>query len=379
MRLVSIHPCPAPYTTAVLNALARRIDLHVIYFSDQDRVSGFVDSWGVPPEFDYSVVWSRHLDLPSIRIHAEVSVGIARKLSALKPDAILVVSWKPTAIEPLLWSRWTGSAAVMWSESTPFSGLLRGSVASVIRRSMLHACDAYVTNGSQATRYLEELGVSPARIVTSTLPAARIPATTARVNPTATRQIRFLFVGRLIPPKRPLEVIEAFRAVRAEVPEATLTVIGRGGLETEVRHAVQSVPGVRYVGRVEGDELAGFYAESDVLVFPAQREVWGVVVNEALSHGLFVVASDQVGSAYDLLDDETGVMLPANDLQRLAPCLIEIARTLDVSDDARRSRASAIATCTPERFADDIKRSTVLALDVRPRRGPRSSKRSRAA
>jgi glycosyltransferase involved in cell wall biosynthesis len=185
--------------------------------------------------------------------------------------------------------------------------------------------------------------------------------------------VRFLYVGRLIPRKRPVELIRAFESVTREVPDATLTVLGGGELEADVREAAARVPGVRYGGFCEGRELALHYANSDVLVLPALREVWGLVVNEALAHGLFIVATDQVGSAYDLLDEESGIMLPADDLERLAHAMIETARTLDIGDAARRRRALAVSDCTPERFASDICRATDLAVRLRRVRRLRKS------
>jgi glycosyltransferase involved in cell wall biosynthesis len=365
VKLVAILDSPAPYTTPVLNALAERVDLHVVYLSAEDRVSRFADSMGVDPAFDYSVHGARRLDIPSVDFHLELTLGMSRRLSALKPDAILLVSWKPTVAEPLAWSRWSGAAAVMWAESTPFSGLLRGQASTFLRRIMTRAFDAYVSNGSQATRYLEDLGVPRGRIVTSRLPAAGPPSTTVRTRSSEGDGVGFLFVGRLLAQKRPLELIDAFSAVRRDLPDATLTIVGGGELEAEVREAAPRVPGVRYLGHLEGAELSAVYAESDVLVLPALREVWGIVVNEALAHGLFVVTTDQVGSAHDLLDRDTGVVLPADDFTAVAPALVEAGRTVDFGDAARQSRSSAVASCTPEVFAADIARAVELALGVR--------------
>jgi glycosyltransferase involved in cell wall biosynthesis len=373
VKLVAILDSPAPYTTPVLNALAERVDLHVVYLSAEDRVSRFADSMGVDPAFDYSVHGARRLDVPSVDFHLELTLGMSRRLSALEPDAILLVSWKPAVAEPLAWSRWSGTAAVMWAESTPFSGLLRGPASTFLRRTLTRAFDGYVSNGSQATRYLEDLGVPPGRIVTSRLPAAGSPPTTVRTRPPEGDGVGFLFVGRLLAQKRPLELIEAFAAVRGELPDATLTVVGAGELEGEVGEAAARVPGIHYFGHLEGAELAAVYARSDILVLPALREVWGVVVNEALAHGLFVVTTDQVGSAYDLLDRDTGVVLPAEDFSTVAPALVEAGRTVDFGDAARQRRASAVASCTPDAFATDIARAVELAVQVRS--GRRRSRR----
>jgi 1,2-diacylglycerol 3-alpha-glucosyltransferase len=358
----------------VLNAVGKCVDLHAVYLESESRVNRFSDSWGVEPQYALSISPARRLDVPRIDFHVELALGMTRKLRALKPDVILLVSWHVTGLGPLLWSRRSGVAAVMWAESTRFSGLLRDPLSTWTRGWITRAFDGYVTNGSQATRYLEDLGAPSSRIVTSLLPAGVLPRVTRRSSRADDDPVRFLFVGRLTPQKRSLELIQAFETVRAAVPNAVLTVVGAGQLATEVREAAARVPGVRYVGHREGAELASFYNESDILVLPALREVWGVVVNEALSHGLFVVATDQVGSAHDLLEDHAGLVLPAADLSRLAPSLIDVARTVDLSDEARTRRAAMVANCTPERFAADIVRAVDIAVHVRARRS-RGSRR----
>jgi glycosyltransferase involved in cell wall biosynthesis len=366
VKIVSIALSPMPYNTPILNALARRVDLHTIYMCKEDRINRFVDVWGDEPTYAYTFLPSKSLHSELVDLQVQLSIGVSRRLAKLRPDVVLVVSWKPLVIEPLLWSRWSGRAAVMWSESARFSGLLRGSLSTRIRRAILANVDGFVTNGSQASEYLRMLGVGPDRIVSSRLPASVRGVASSVVRSTdAGEGVRFLYVGRLIPRKRPIELIRAFEAVANEVPAATLTVVGQGELESEVRQASARVPRVRYIGFSEGNELAALYADADVLVLPALREVWGLVVNEALGHGLFVIATDEVGSAYDLLGEQSGIMVPADDLEQLSRAMIETAKTLDLSDAARLQRAGAVADCTADRFADDIYEAAELALRVR--------------
>jgi len=366
VKIATIALSPMPYNTPILNALASRVDLHTIYMCKEDQINRFVDIWGDEPRYGYTFFPSKSLHSEPVDLHVQLSIGTSRRLAKLSPDVVLVVSWKPLVIEPLLWSRCSGRAAVMWSESTRFSGLFRGSLSTRIRRAILANVDGFVTNGSQASEYLRMLGVRPDRIVTSRLPASVRDVASSVVGSTDAREgVRFLYVGRLIPQKRPVELIRAFEAVAHEVPAATLTVVGQGELEPEVREASALVPRVRYIGFSEGDELASLYADADVLVLPALREVWGLVVNEALGHGLFVIATDQVGSAYDLLGEESGIMVPAGDLEQLSRAMIETAKTLDLSDAARSKRAGTIADCTADRFADDIYEAAELALRIR--------------
>jgi glycosyltransferase involved in cell wall biosynthesis len=365
VKIVSICLSPMPYNTPILNALARRVDLHTIYMCKEDRINRFVDIWGDEPMYSYSFFPSRSLHSELVDLQLQLSIGTSRRLAKLGPDVVVVVSWKPLVIEPLLWAKWSGRAAVMWSESTRFSGLLRGSLSTRFRRAILANVDGYVTNGSQASEYLRMLGVRPDRIVTSRLPTSdQVVASPVVGSTNAAEGVRFLYVGRLIPRKRPVELIRAFEAVAHEVPAATLTIVGQGELESEVRQASARVPRVRYAGFSEGDELASLYADADVLVLPALREVWGLVVNEALGHGLFVIATDEVGSAYDLLGEQSGIMVPAGDLERLSRAMIETAKTLDLSDAGRLQRAGTVADCTADRFANDISEAAELALRI---------------
>jgi len=56
-----------------------------------------------------------------------------------------------------------------------------------------------------------------------------------------------------------------------------------------------------FTGYVQYTELPKYYAISDIYVHCSNNEPWGVSVQEALSCNVPVVASDRVGSAYDLI------------------------------------------------------------------------------
>ena len=167
----------------------------------------------------------------------------------------------------------------------------------------------------------------------------------------------------MIPRKRPLELLQAFAPVTAALPKATLTMVGDGPLLGEVTSAALPFgPRAALPGRLEGEALQPIYAQADVLVLPAVREVWALVVNEALAHGLYVIATDQVSSAHDLLDGENGVIVPADDPQALAAAMVEAGRTVSHDAAARAARARSIADRTPAAFAQDIYRAATLAL-----------------
>lgn len=144
------------------------------------------------------------------------------------------------------------------------------------------------------------------------------PALRTRLGLEADRPI-LLFVGKLMPRKRPDLLIEAWRRARWPGPAPALLMAGDGVLRETLR---QAAPEAVFVGFQNQSQLPALYALADLLVVPSDREPWGLVVNEAMASGTAVVASDQVGAAHDLISPETGAVFRAGDADALAAALV---------------------------------------------------------
>ncbi len=377
MRLTFISQAPTPYVTAILNELTGLVDLEVVFISGRHPATSlnswatFRDPWGTEPRFRYSFVPSLPVTSTGSDFHAQVAFGVSVRLARLRPDIVLVHGWGLPMVEPMLWSCLAHRRVLMWSESTIISGLHRGRLSDLYRRSFVRHVRAFVTSGRQATDYLHELRVPASRIITSCLPA--VPTTDLTDDlPTLGSDVetrpgpRFIFVGRLIPRKRPGDSVIAFRLASRALPDAVLTIVGDGPLLEVTKMAAADLGGrVRFVGRREGRDLGRQYRDADVLLAPFEREVWGLVVNEALQAGLYVIASDQVASAFDLLRPDTGVILPSGSIDDLARAMRNAAHQVDFSREARARRARSIADCNPRAFALAIREGAELAGGAR--------------
>jgi glycosyltransferase involved in cell wall biosynthesis len=359
VKLVVISNNPVPYHTPILNALGDRVDLEVIYMSRKHPLRSFRDPWGSDPRFRYSFHRSARLVSERIDFRIQFSVGVSRSLSRLKPDALLVSSWGPLTWEPLAWARARSRTGIIWAESTAWSGLTRSSLSDSFRGKVVHLARSYVANGTAARDYIVKIGAPRERVVTSCLPSPLMAAD--QLPGPRSGAPRFLFVGRLIERKQPLQLIEAFETLLGSVPGATMTIVGAGPLSETVEAAARRLGGaVRIVGRLEGHDLIAHYDDADVLVHAALGEVWGLVVNEALSRGLFVVASNQVGAALDLVRDDVGRIVEAGDRPALVNALLDAAAQIMTIRERRLSRIEVVRCCTPESFADDIVKAAEL-------------------
>jgi len=97
-----------------------------------------------------------------------------------------------------------------------------------------------------------------------------------------------LFVGTLDGRKRGRLLLDGFlRSIRAQYPDATLTIVGPAG---------ENHPGVRYYTGVSDADLAALYRRSWVYASPSSYEGFGLPYLEAMSCGTPVVASPNPGS-----------------------------------------------------------------------------------
>jgi glycosyltransferase involved in cell wall biosynthesis len=155
-------------------------------------------------------------------------------------------------------------------------------------------------------------------------------------------------VGKLLPYKRPLLVLEVFRELVAMVPDARLIVIGDGALETKARRfAAESglKDSVHFAGFQSQSEVAKYLCAADVLLL-LSSETWGLVANEAAACGLPLAVSYDAGCSRDLVvDGVTGLRLSVGSHVDTA------TRLADLADPAARAGMSAAVTRLTEHFS----------------------------
>lgn len=143
-------------------------------------------------------------------------------------------------------------------------------------------------------------------------------------------------------------VIEVWRKIAAEVPDARLVVVGKGfaGEEEQLLKRAASVGfggSIEYAGWVAMDDLSGYFARSDIALFPfddtlINRTKCSVKLIDLLAAGVPVVA-DAVGQNTEYIrHNETGVLTPAGDVDAMAQAAIDLER-----DRARAQRLGAAA------------------------------------
>lgn len=138
-----------------------------------------------------------------------------------------------------------------------------------------------------------------------------------------------LFVSKLMPRKRPMDLLKAFHNVRIAGIDACLAFVGSGQQETILKEYVRQhqVPDVHFFGFRNQSELPMFYSVADVFVLPSENEPWGLVINEVMCAGIPVIASNEIGAVEDLVrHGENGFTFNAGDVDMLTEHLSHVLR-----------------------------------------------------
>ena len=139
-------------------------------------------------------------------------------------------------------------------------------------------------------------------------------------------------------------IIAAFDLAWQSLPAGALHLViaGSGPREDALRESVRE--GVTFLGNLDRAEvLPRLYASADAFLFASLTETLGLVVLEAMSSGLPVIAVPAGGVADHLRDDVNGVACAADDAGDMAAAIVRLAL-----DRARTRRLAAGARLTAE-------------------------------
>ncbi|HEX5215713.1 MAG TPA: glycosyltransferase family 4 protein [Vicinamibacterales bacterium] len=288
---------------------------------------------------------------------AASTAGLRERLHAINPDAILVTGYSPAFYRSAWFDAWRTRKPLLFRAETSDDAETRRWLKAHARRLALRvayrSCASLLFVGERSRRHFEACGVPAARLRFSpycvdTAPFRATEADRARMRAPSRADLQIaddafviVFAGKLSHRKGVDVLLEAVKLMPASLrQQVTLLFLGDGDMRQRLTEQAGLEPRVdcRFVGFQNQSQLSRYYHAADLLALPSRHsETWGLVVNEALHHGLPVVVSDRVGCAPDLVVAGTTGVVTELSAERLAHSLTEARRLrgLDVRHACR--------------------------------------------
>ncbi len=376
MHVVLLTNILSPYRVPLFNALAQRLEggLSVICAARSEPLR----LWKQEPEhvlFRWHVLPGLHWEWALREWHVHLNWGLGWWLRRLRPEVLVLGGYdQPLYWHGLFYARRRRIPTVLLYESWEGSAHWRRGVGFALKRAFVRRTTVGVAFGSRAAEWLRRIHGGEFPVVRSLntvdMEFFQQRAQQFRQSPHyAERRAQYpplllLMVGSLIPRKNARVLLEAL--ARLSDPDIGLVLVGAGPQEEELRQLCWRLglhDRVAFEGFRQQEELPQYYALADVLVVPSLEEVWGLVVNEALATGLYVLCSTAVGAAYDLIRPGwNGELFPPTDADALADLLRALKRRLPELQNRRDAiSAHACHEYTIERAAEALWEGIVQA------------------
>jgi len=165
--------------------------------------------------------------------------------------------------------------------------------------------------------------------------------------------LNFLFVGRLVPQKDLPTLLQAFFEHLKNYPQDKLTIVGEGQMRSEL-HLLAEKIGLRknifWAGKVSN--LNSYYAQHDVFVLTSKYEGFGLVLLEALSNSLPILATRSSAIPEVLGADHSG-LFPIGDSRALSELMGKV-HDLGFRNTLLSEQMGRLALFDPQKMSSDI-------------------------
>ena len=132
-------------------------------------------------------------------------------------------------------------------------------------------------------------------------------------------------VGRLVPVKGQINLINAFPKVMAQHPNTHLLIVGEGELHKELLQQVNHLnltKNIHFLGW--RSDIPNLLGASDIFVLPSLNEGLGLVLLEAMAQHLPTIAT-HVGGVPEVVEDgKTGLLVPAQSPHALTQAINQL-------------------------------------------------------
>jgi glycosyltransferase involved in cell wall biosynthesis len=155
-----------------------------------------------------------------------------------------------------------------------------------------------------------------------------------------------IFVGRLKNAKLPHHALQAFSFVKREMPNAKMWVIGEGYLRKKLESFKNK--DVTFYGYISDEKKYELLSRAHIILVPAIREGWGLIVTEANAMGTPAIGYDVHGLRDSIRHGDTGITTKGRSPEAMAEETISLLR-----DSERLSKYSKSALEFSKQFSWD--------------------------
>ena len=316
-KVLIVFNHPAPYKVALFNELSKYFDLTVIFerSKERDRSKAFY----FEKEYAFKTVSIKGIPYGNMNI---ISHGVKNHIKHNEYDLIIMNGYRQFAE--------LNAIKYLHKKKMPYVLYINGGIIKTkeckfvqkYKTKYISGASYYLSPDKESNKYLVYYGANSEKIFN--YPYATIHESeilNKKVSPEDKLLMRknngivaskvFVSCGQLIPRKNYFELIKKWKTLPSDY---TLLIIGDGKEKKKYLRYIKehNLQNIKLLGFLPRKEIFEYYQLSDAFIFPSKEDIYGHVINEAMSQGLPIISTPNVNAAKHLIrNGKTGYIVPS--------------------------------------------------------------------
>jgi glycosyltransferase involved in cell wall biosynthesis len=301
-------------------------------------------------------------------------LNIVSYLLKFKPDVIFSNSFGLWTLICLLLKplgRWR--VVIAYEGSSPGVDYLNSPVRLALRRKMVRASDACITNSHGGQKYLinvlnalqERVFVHPYEVPCVESLLGAVPKS-EKLDLTHQKPI-FLFVGSLATRKGLLQLLEACVVLKNEgIEKYSLVIIGDGPQKEileEFSKTNHLTDNIHWTGKLDYGQLGLYFHQADAFILPTLEDTWGVVILEAMAFGKAILCSDRAGASELVIEGKNGYRFDPYNRQQVANVMKQLIEDPGLSETMGKKSKELMEQYSPNSAAQFLSHVAKIVLE----------------
>ena len=296
-QVLFITNIPAPYRIDFYNELGKTVDLTVIFEAKGASDQGIRFNWNIDEIRNFKAIFLSEGDIREKKI----DWSIFKYLKVREYDEIVVTSYSYfTEMAALVYLKLRGVSYYMETDG----GMIRteSKLKKWYKTFLISGAKGYFSPSKSSDEYLAYYGAKSNRIFRypfTSMKAVDVLDSVITIEERSAykksigckERYMILGVGQFIH-RKGWDVL--MNAIAKMNTSCDTYIIGGGGTPSEYTDLLNqlNLTNIHFCGFKTKEQLQSYFKAADLFVLPTREDIWGLVINEALSYGLPVITTD---------------------------------------------------------------------------------------
>ncbi len=352
-KILFVCDGPSPYKIDFFNLLCKKMDIHIAFIAAKTEVRD--KSWFKMEriEFEYTVLTERKCE------ERIISLSLIEFIKKHKFKEVVITN--PTNLVTILAMWYMRMHSISYCISIDGARYSKKTIENAIKKSIFKGSKAFFSPSEVSDEYYIKNGVNQEAIVrypfTSIYDEEIIPFVTQQEKKEAKALLNIkekkmvLTIGQIIHRKGLDVLLNACNNLPADVG---IYIVG-GEPTEELKELMETLnlANINFVPFQEKNVIKTYMKAADIFAFPTREDIWGLVVNEAMSHGLPIITTDHCVAGLEMIQDgRNGYIIPINNSDILNEKMNLVLNDTNLCDNLAKEALSTIRHYTFEKMVE---------------------------